>query len=125
MIVYCCPDLLFSTKIRSTAEALGVGSRPVRDLAMLDNRLNQVDDGKANEPVQALIIDLDTGADGLAMIAHARKAQAALPVLAYGSHVEVDMLAKAREAGAEPVMTRGQFTRMLPDLLTQLRDQKV
>lgn len=121
MIIYCCPDLLFATKIRSTAEALGVLTRPVRDQTMLDNRLNQVDDGKNNAPVTALLVDLDTGEEGLALIAHARAACADLAVIAYGSHVEVERLDAARQAGADPVLTRGQFTRMLPELLTALR----
>src|SRR5690606_11822589 len=85
MIVYCCADLIFATKIRGTAEALGLPTRPVRNAEMLDARLQRVDDGKANEPVTALFLDLDTGEDGLLLIDRVKAFDPAIPVLAFGS----------------------------------------
>lgn len=117
MIVYCCADLIFSTKVRSTAEALGVVSRPVRDADMLRKRLEQVDDGKPNAAVSVLMVDLDAGESGLAMIEQAKAHNAALPVIAFGSHVATEMLHNARQRGADFVMPRGQFTATLPDLV--------
>lgn len=120
MIIYCCSDLLFATRIRSTAEAIGIGSRPTRDVTTLQARLDQVDDGKLNEPVKALIVDLDAP-EALNVIAHA-KAHANPPhVLAFGSHVMTDLLQQARDRGADFVMTRGAFTSNLPDILDRFR----
>lgn len=119
MIVYCCADLIFSTRVRSTADSLGVTTRPVRDAEMLQKRLDRVDDGKPNEPVDALLVDLDTGERGLALIGHARRHDADLPIIAFGSHVAVEVLEAARAAGADPVMARGAFTANLPELLRQ------
>ena len=124
MIIYACSDLIFATKIRSTAESLKLPSRPVRDAQMLGNRLSCVDDGKLNEPVSGLLIDLDLGQAGLDMIDQVRKHEAAsggkVAVLTFGSHVATEILAQARERGADFVMSRGQFTSNLPEILQRM-----
>jgi DNA-binding NarL/FixJ family response regulator len=117
MIVYFCSDLFFATRVRSTSELLSVTARPVRDAAMLQARLDQVDDGRANEPVDALLVDLDTGEAGLAMIQQAKQHDPQVQVIAFGSHVAKDLLAAARDRGADQVMPRSAFTAQLPDLL--------
>ena len=52
MVLYCAADLIWATRIRAAAEAAGIPSRPVRDLAMLEARL-------ADSPVRGLIVDLE------------------------------------------------------------------
>jgi len=120
MIVYCCPDLIFATRIRATAEAEGVPSRPARDAQALRKRLDQVDDGKRNEPVTGVIVDLDLGADAIAMIEQVKQHDAALPVVAYGSHVAFEILQQAKDGGADFVMPRSQFTATLGDIVKRL-----
>ncbi len=124
MVIYCCPDLIFATRIRSTAEALGVVSRPARDEQALQNRLNQVPDGRANNPVTGVLVDMDLP-DAIERIRQVKQHDPAIPVIAYGSHVAVERLAAAREAGADKVMSRGQFTVELPTLLQSLGSSKV
>lgn len=120
MIVYCCADLIFATKIRSTADALGIVTRPVRNEAMLQARLDRVDDGKPNEPVTALLLDLDTGEDGLKLLDQARRHAPNLTVIAFGAHVATELLDAAQQRGADQVMPRGAFTARLPQLLQSL-----
>ena len=120
MIVYCCSDLIFATKVRSTAEALGVVSRPVRNAEMLASRLNQVDDGKANQPVAAVFLDLEAGDHVLDMIGQAKQHNAALPVVVFASHVLIDLLHQARQRGADRVLTKGAFSGGLPDLIASV-----
>ena len=117
MIVYCCADLIFATKVRSTCDALGAISRPARNTEMLQNRLGQIDDGKANEPVTLVLIDLDMGEPALELITTARTHQADLPIIAWGPHVAVQLLNQAGQAGASDVMTRGSFTAKLPEII--------
>ncbi len=117
MIVYCCSDLIFATKVRSTAEVLGVVSRPVRDAAMLTNRLNRVEDGKPNDAVRAVLIDLEAGEHTLAMIGLAKAHDASLPVICFASHVLTDLLMAAQNKGADQVLTKGAFTTRLPELI--------
>jgi CheY-like chemotaxis protein len=117
MIIYACQDLIFATKIRSTAEAIGVPSRPARDAQALGNRLNRVEDGKLNEPVTGVLIDLELGEAGLALLDQAKAFDKNIPVVAFGAHVATEILNAARERGADFVMARGMFTANLPDIL--------
>ncbi|QDU71579.1 hypothetical protein [Mucisphaera calidilacus] len=120
MIAYACADLIFATRIRGTAEALGIVSRPTRDTDKLAARLERVDDGKPNDPVTALLIDLDLGDQAIELIRYAVNHPARPTVIAFGAHVAADLLQAAADAGADPVMTRGSFTSNLPNLLQQL-----
>ena len=92
-------------------------SRPARDSQALANRLNQVDDGKLNEPVTAVLIDLDLADAALALVEQVKTHDANLPVIAFGSHVETQLLDGARQRGADFVMPRSSFTANLPDIL--------
>lgn len=118
MIVYCCADLIFATKVRSTCDALSAVARPARNRDMLQKRLDQVDDGKPNDAVKLLLIDLDIGEPALELIRQARSHDATLPIIAWGPHVAVDLLQQASQAGASEVMTRGSFTAKLPAIIT-------
>ena len=120
MFVYCCADLLFGTKVRSTAEALSLPCRPARDVEALNKRLQQVDDGKLNEPVTGVVVDMDLGETALELIAASKAHDAAMPVVAFGSHVATALLNAAREAGADFVMPRSMFTNTLPDVLMRV-----
>ncbi len=120
MIVYCCQDLIFATKIHSTAEALGLVCRPARDEAALRKRLERVDDGKANDAVQAVLVDLTIGDAAVGLIEVVKGHDPGLMVVAFAPHVEVQMLEVARQRGADRVMPRGAFASQLPDLLCEL-----
>lgn len=117
MLVYSCEDLMFATKVRSTAEALGVTSRPARTIEALEARLNRVEDGKANGPVTGVMIDLGLGDTALALISRVKEVNSAVPVIAFGSHVATALLQRAHDCGADFVMARSQFTATLPDLV--------
>ena len=123
MIVYCASDLIFATKIRSTADAMGVPSRPVRDGDMLQKRLDRLDDGKCNEPVTAFFVDLDTGDDGITLIKQLKQSSSSAMVIAFGSHVAVELLDSAKAAGSDYVLARSQFTEQLPQLIQQFGSQ--
>ena len=116
MIVYCANDLMFETKIRATAEAMGIPTRPTAHAAALQKRLDQVDDGRLNDPVSAVLIDLDV-TDAPAMVRQVKEHNTAIPVIAFGSHVAADVLAAAEQAGADEVMSRGEFVGKLAELL--------
>jgi CheY-like chemotaxis protein len=123
MIVYCSRDLIFATKIASTAEALGLAARPARDEAALEKRLNQVDDGRLNEPVTGVLIDLELGQAALSMVDQVKQYAADLPVVCFGSHVAAEALRQARERGADQVLPRSAFSMHLPTILGQLADR--
>jgi predicted metal-dependent hydrolase len=43
-----------------------------------------------------------------------------IPILCFGSHVAVDTLQKARDVGADQVISRGRFTSAMPDLIQKI-----
>lgn len=119
MLIYACSDLIFATKIRSTAETLHVESRPVRNLEMLEARLDRVDDGKANDPVTCVMVDLELGEFAFDLIKRAAEHEAKPHVIAFGPHVMVGALAGAERVGADAAMARGAFTQRLPELIAE------
>lgn len=105
-------DLMFSSKITATANSVGASVAVVRTLDQLDNEL-------ASNPATMVMIDLETTeADPIEAIAHCVNAQPKPRVIAFGPHVNVDLLTKASQAGADDVMPRGAFTANLQQLLT-------
>ena len=123
MILCYASDLLWSTRIRSTAETLGIQVRPVRSVDMLAARLA---DSPA-PPIRAVVVDLDGEGPGLDLIRHLRRPDAAeseraIRIVAWAPHVEVEKLRAAKAAGADAVMARGAFARSLPRILRELED---
>lgn len=118
MILYLAADLLWATRIKAAAEDLGLAARPVRSLAMLDERL------KDTEPT-ALILDLEAPEVAMEMLARLRGPEAAateraIRIVAFAPHVKTDLMRAARDAGADQVLPRGAFDHGLPDLLRRL-----
>ncbi len=123
MIVYSCSDLIFATKIHSTAQALGIVSRPARDQAALGNRLDRVDDGKPNDTVRAVLVDVTMGDAAMGLIEQASRHETTPVVVAFGPHVQEQLLETAKQRGAHRVMHRGAFSAQLPELLIELSGQ--
>jgi len=117
MLIYCCNDLIFSTRIGSTAQSMGAPARPARNAEMLAKRLDQVEDGKLNEPVTGVFVDMDLGDTALELIEQTKSHSPGVPVVAFGAHVAVELLEQARQRGADHVMARGGFTQQLPELI--------
>jgi DNA-binding response OmpR family regulator len=107
-----CDDLIFTSRVTATARAHGLQVIPVRSGADALRR--------AGETIpRCLILDLHTiGADVAGFLAGLRAACPVMPrIVAYGSHVNTELLQAARDAGCDVVLSRGQFTR---DLETNL-----
>jgi PleD family two-component response regulator len=118
MVLAAVDDLLFSSKVRATAKQLGV------ELAFARTPDDILAQARAHPP-SLVIFDLNCAkTDPLATIA-ALKADArlgAVPVIAFVSHVQTDLIAAARAAGADEVMARSAFAADLPRILTRQRD---
>ncbi|MGH7468386.1 MAG: hypothetical protein ACRENP_10425 [Longimicrobiales bacterium] len=106
-------DLMFGARVKGTAEAVGASVRVARsgpELLRLAQTLS----------ARLVIVDLDTRSlDPVALIRELKSSPelTAMPVLAYVSHVRADLIADARNAGADQVMARSAFVRLLPDIL--------
>lgn len=123
MILYLASDLLWASKIKGTAEALGLTARPVRSVEMLEARLAELGPG-SSDPVHSLVLDLESGPLAFELLHRLKRDpgswEQGIRVVAFGPHVETDVLNWARGAGAGSVLTRGAFAARLPDLLTDL-----
>ena len=105
------PDLFFTSKITGTAQALGLRVDSVDDVASAASRLQAGDVG-------CVLLDLAAPRVSVADLIAAIPDSARVPVIAFGSHVNTELLESARCAGAD-VMPRSQFSATLPDILKQ------
>jgi CheY-like chemotaxis protein len=118
MVLAAVDDLLFSSKIRATAKAAGV------ELTFARSPDEVLAQARALRP-GLVIFDLNSGkTDPIATIAalKADPALADIPALAFASHVHADLIAAARQAGADQVLARSAFAGNLADILRSSRD---
>ncbi|VTS02599.1 response regulator [Tuwongella immobilis] len=111
--ILLCDDLIFSSRITGTAQHFGGRMRLARSLpAAL--QLAQVD-GAESAPA-TVIVDLHLAGLDIAELVREFRTRFATPVtiIGYGSHVAVDVLKAARQAGCDRVMPRSQFVEQLP-----------
>ena len=113
MILAAVDDLLFSSKIRTTAKQAGV------DLTFARTPPEILEQARALRP-ELLIFDLNSAkANPIDTIA-ALKADAdlrAIRTLGFVSHVHTGLIEAAREAGVDEVMARSAFAARLADIL--------
>ena len=118
MILAILDDLLFTSKIRTTAKQLGV---PLTVARSKDDALAAM---HATVP-RLVIFDLNNPrTDPLGTVAamKADPALAAIPTVAFVSHVQVALIDEARRAGVGEVMARSYFAGRLPEILSSGRE---
>jgi DNA-binding response OmpR family regulator len=106
-VLGCVRDLMFSTRIRDTARQHGHDCQIVTRAADVAGNLGGTD---------LVVIDLMVPGGG-ALEAVSAAAAAGVTVVAYGEHVQAEVLQAGRDAGADEVLTRSEFTRRLGALL--------
>ena len=114
-ILAAVDDFLFRSKIRAVAKHVGV---EIRFAQTPDEILSQ-----ARELKPALaIFDLNSSkADAVATIAALKGDPATkdLPTIGFASHVHAELIAAARNAGADEVLPRSAFAAKLPQILAR------
>lgn len=104
-------DLLFTSRIRGTAEALGLRVQTARTP---DELLRLA----AAEPPRCVILDLQNPGLRIEEVVASLKAQTPPPrVVGYGSHVDTATLKRARDAGCDAVWPRSKFVKELATAL--------
>ena len=104
-------DLMFSSKVNAAARGKAISWLP---------RGTPVAEHVAKEKPDVLLIDLASPA--LNAIEAVRTIKSApetrdVVVIGYVDHTREDLIAAARDAGADHVMSKGEFARRLPELL--------
>lgn len=102
-------DLIFLSKIRGTAQVLGLRVEAVRDVSRLVERAREL------QPRCVLLNLHHPGLDVADLVHRLGEACPRRPrLVAYGSHVEAALLRGAREAGCDIVLPRSAFVEQLP-----------
>jgi PleD family two-component response regulator len=120
MILAAVDDLLFSSKIRTTAKLAGVQLTFARTP---DEILSQ---SRALRPA-LVIFDLDSSkahpTDTVAAMKRDPELES-IPTLGFVSHVHADLIAAARAAGIDEVMARSAFAARLAEILLNAATRK-
>ena len=119
-VVAVVDDLFFVSKLQETARQVGAQLAIVRAAAF------HLDDLRRQKPA-LIIFDLNTTSGNPAELIRQLKSDAELkeiPVMAFFSHVQVELQRAAQEAGCDQILPRSQFTATLPQLLRQAASSK-
>lgn len=110
-------DLFFAVKMRDTLRHHGIEVKTARTLAAFEQGLQPQPgpDEQAERPALVIVNTATTGVDWEAAIRQARAA--GYPVLAFGSHMDLDARARAIAAGAQRVVANSKFTSDMPALV--------
>ena len=134
LLVAFVSDLFFSTRIENAARIAGFGMHlleradalpglPAATAASgetLSGSIGSLLDWLSQLQPALLIFDIDSKTLPWELwIASLKSAPATrrLPILCYGSHVDTERSARARDVGADVVIGKGRFTQALPQLI--------
>ena len=106
-------DLIFETRIRAAAADAGVSASFAKDAALFAK-------GLAGEKPALAIIDLNSGPNAVEAAAQAAADTSKPRVVCFVSHVDRELAAAAKNAGAE-VLPRSVFVQQLPRILLESR----
>jgi len=112
-IIAAVDDMFFASKIRATAEALGVSIKFHR---RLENLMIAADE----QLPDLILVDLHNEKINPLELAHKLKStesSKAIPLLGFFSHVQTDLQRQAVEAGYDQVIPRSVFSRDLAKIL--------
>ena len=115
MILAILDDLMFTSKIKTAASHVGV---PVTFARSSEAALVEMRKGAPS----LVIFDLNNArTDPLGTLAAMKRepALAAIPTMGFASHVQVDVINAARQAGVDEVLARSAFTERLGEILTR------
>lgn len=111
-------DLFFAVKMRDTLRHHDMEVTTVRTLPALAEKLTGTE-----KPALVIINIASKGVDWEGAISQAR--ELGLPVLAFGSHMDLEARARALQAGAQKVVANSKFARDMPGLVTRMLQEPV
>lgn len=112
-ILAAVEDMFFASKIRSTAEALGVNIR-------FHRRVESLVAAAGEQSPDLIVVDLHNEKLDAVELARQLKSNESLrtiPLLGFFSHVQTDLQRGAVEAGFDQVIPRSVFSRDLASIL--------
>ena len=113
-VVALVDDLFFQAKIQEAARHLGIELRTVGTGEALVEEVEK-------EAPRLVIVDLNARQGPLEAIERLGAGGHAVPLIAFLSHVQVELAERARAAGCREVMPRSKFTQNLATILSQAK----
>src|SRR5579883_2456382 len=113
-------DLFFAVKMRDTLRHHDMEVKTVRSLAAFEQGLAAGGDEK---PALVIVNIATQGVDWETAIRQARAS--GYPVLAFGSHMDLEARAKALQAGAGRVVANSKFSSDMPGLVQRMLAEAV
>jgi CheY-like chemotaxis protein len=113
-VVALVDDIFFQAKIAEAARHVGVELKAVTTGDALVEEVARSNPG-------LVIVDLNARQGPVEAIERLRAAGATTPLVAYLSHVQVELAERARAAGAREVMPRSKFSQNLATILAQAK----
>ncbi len=113
-VVALVDDLFFQAKLQETARQVGV---ELKTVATGDALLAEA---QRSAPA-LLIVDLNARSGAIEALERLRAAGNQRPVVAFLSHVQVELAERAKAAGCQQVMPRSKFTQNLAAILAQAK----
>ncbi len=108
-VVALVPDLLIGSRIAAAARRIDTDLESISDGLHLKKALSK--------PTDVLIVDLSVaGIDLDAIVAEARAQD--IPIIAFGPHVDTELLKTAKDAGMDNIYPRNAFLKNLHKLLS-------
>ncbi len=111
--LFLTTDLFFSSRVSSLAREAGVTidvrSSIDEDAVTVDTRLAIIDLGLRGLDIDAVTKQLQTGNNEL-------------KIIAYGPHVNAELLEMAKRAGCDTVMPRSQFDQQIGAILRDMAE---
>ena len=114
-VIAAVDDMFFASKIRATAEALGVNIK-------FHRRLDSLVAAAVEQAPDLILVDLHNerlNGIELARELKANEGSRNIPLLGFFSHVQADLQRAAVEAGFDKVIPRSVFSRDLAQILEQ------
>ena len=115
-VVALIDDLFFQAKVIETAKHLGID---LRICGTPDALLAEI----GQHTPRLIIVDLNARSEPLGAIERLPAGAREIPLVAFLSHVQTELAAKARAAGCHEVMPRSLFTQNLATILTRAKSQ--
>ena len=111
-VVVVGQNLIFIPRVQAAAEAVGCEVRLARSVEAFQEAF-----GRA-EPALVLF-DLEGDVDTWTGILESlgKSGKSGVRLVAFGPHEDIATMERARRLGCDPVLTKGKFSRDLPDLV--------
>ena len=115
LIILVAQDLFFLGRIDSLAAPLGF------EVNRASSKQDFVQQINATQP-ELILVDLECEESlWISALEHIKQIDFGNPVISYGPHEDLDKFKKAEALGSNMALSKGQFTRDLPKILSELK----